>query len=271
MARGTYWSLSPFATWLRNKYGMPAIGKGREAARTSEGWDEFDQQSKEVAPPFIYWLINDGLNKAQNFFCWPKDKYRDLGHYLRNRFVTQTHLAPTKLKKGEWHETEERMLHAMFELLVDFVEVEQAWHDIAWGEKEDHPPAYWKRALKGQFKPFRSAALGIKHFEWARSLTGDWEGHKGELTGQAIAAEEIMHLYAWWTVTRPNRRDPWEYYIKLTTDEEGNRVRRRKMSRQMKEAAEKGFDEVHRLEAAYEKEDEEKLIRLIKIRKALWT
>lgn len=46
--------------------------------------------------------------------------------YLKWRFITRTHLIDTKLEIGQWHDSDSKMLHGMFELLVDFVEVECA-------------------------------------------------------------------------------------------------------------------------------------------------
>jgi hypothetical protein len=96
----------------------------------------------------------------------------------------------------------------------------------------------------------------------------------GRPTSQAQNALEMLALYRWWTVTRPARPEPmkasgWSDYCDrrraanpddwLFSDSED------------KEDTGPMMDEMHRLEAEYEAEDEAMMIRLIKIRNSLWT
>lgn len=98
----------------------------------------------------------------------------------------------------------------------------------------------------------------------------------GELTHQAYSAMEIEALYKWWTEERPKRVDSmeasgWSEYCDRKwrknksvfddlEDEEGEKVDTLPMLNMMNEIDDK-----------YEKEDEEMMIRLIKIRQSLWT
>lgn len=65
----------------------------------------------------------------------------------QNKKARNMHLVIRTLKAG-WHDKDEVMLHAAFQLLVDFVEQEQPGKHIDWSHDNDHVQA-WKeiRAL----------------------------------------------------------------------------------------------------------------------------
>jgi hypothetical protein len=98
----------------------------------------------------------------------------------------------------------------------------------------------------------------------------------GRPTRQAENAQEILALYRWWREVYPNRPDPmdasgWTAYCELRRtngrdffDFEDKTEEEAKMSRT-------ALDKSHEIEAAYDKEDEEMMIRLIKVRDSLWT
>jgi hypothetical protein len=167
---------------------------------------------------------------------------------------------------------------------VDFVEVESAWSHIAWGDKEARakydPPFYafgWFR-----WRTWRCPQAGIDHLDWAMTLTNEeWleedEKHKAEPTGQALRAKEIKELYTWWTVTYRNRPDPYEA-SGWTAACEASRIANggklnwgQEKDPVLKKASDKAHKLLQKIEAAYEKEDEEMMIRLIKARDSLWT
>ena len=125
--RNNYWSCSKFADWLR---GTPKIKAG-----TADDWADWGKlaRSKKVR----YWLAEEGLDKLQNFANWPADCYVNLSAYLNNRFVTRTHaLTAHTLTQGEWHELDTRILHSMFDELVNFVEIDLAWMTVVFSEEE---------------------------------------------------------------------------------------------------------------------------------------
>jgi hypothetical protein len=119
--------------------------------------------------------------------------------------------------------------------------------------------------------------------KWASSLTWgdddfldkDDERH-GKPTHQALAAQEILELYAWWKEVYPLRPDPhdasgWSEYCE---NRRRNGYAFFDMEDRTPEEAEKGkiaLDRIREIEAAYEKEDTEMLIRLVKVRDSLWT
>lgn len=106
---------------------------------------------------------------------------------------------------------------------------------------------------------------------------------KDKPTPQAIKAKEIRELYDWWTVTRPARPDPYEAsgWSALCDERRQRRIAEGKRDSFMaglndktpaeKKASNKALKLLHKIEAAYEKEDEDMMIRLIKVRHGLWT
>ena len=52
-------------------------------------------------------------------------------NYLYHRFVTKCYYLDTKLARGDWYDTDTRLLHAMMNALIDFVEKEKPFetHD----------------------------------------------------------------------------------------------------------------------------------------------
>jgi hypothetical protein len=123
----------------------------------------------------------------------------------------------------------------------------------------------------------------MEYLKWASTLTneeflGEDEKHKAEPTYQAKAAKEIIELYTWWTTTYRNRPDPMDasgwsahceamrvkypgsFFSSLNSKDPEDR-----------KASNKAHKLLTKIEKAYEKEDEEMMIRLIKIRESLWT
>lgn len=261
--RARYWSCSNFADWIR---GTPKPG-----AETSNGWKNWKNFAR-TSHPVRFWIAEEGLHHLQNFVNWPLDKLDDIRAYINNRWVARTHCLNTTLKKGQWHEYDTRLIHGMFDELVNFVEIEQAWHHVVWDEearKKYQTP--WYRMSFFRLRIWRCPEAGMAHLMWAAGLRSDDGKH---LTQQAIHAKEIIDLYVWWKHIRPNRPEPYEVSgwsalcAKRQDDDDilgGDRT-----PEEQKEYS-KALDIVQELEDSYTQEDEDMMIRLIKIRKGLWT
>ena len=233
-------------------------------------------------------MAEEALGHIQDFVTWPVRTLYDIKYYINNRWVTRTNSLtahPRDIKPGKWQDVGNRFLPCLFNELVDFVEIETAWSHIAWGSKEDrakyNPPFYatgWFR-----WRTWRSPQAGLDHLDWAMTLTNvEWlaEDKKGEavLTSQAISAKEIKELYIWWTTVYHNRPDPMDasgwsdhceamrlkfpgsFFSSLNSKDPED-----------KKASDKAHKLMQKIEKAYEKEDTEMLIRLIKARDSLWT
>jgi hypothetical protein len=276
--RNHYWTSGKFADWLR--------GTVSPVSLTHTGWKQWRKMAKE-AHPVRYWLADDGLDYLQKVFYYIPDKLYELKYYINNRWVTHTHALrahPRDIVPGSWMDVGNRFLPCLFNELVDFVEVELAWWQIAWADKEERAKynATWYATGWWRWRTWRCRQAGLDNLAWQmtcdnRDYTPEDHPNYGELTQQAHNAREILALYTWWTEERPKRVDPmeasgWSAYCEskrqnggsvldvLDDPEESARIDTGPMHEKMNE-----------LDAKYEQEDEEMMIRLIKIRGALWT
>jgi len=274
-----YWSCTPFADWLR---GTKKLGFG-----TSEEWDSWTTTA-QMKHNFRYWLAEEALGHIQDFVTAPVRAIHSVKYYINNRWVTRSHSLtahPRDIKPGSWRDVGNRFLPCLFNELVNFVEIETAWSHIAWGNKEDcakyaapfYATGWWR------WRTWRCPQAGLDHLDWAMSLTNEeWleegEKHKATATSQALAAKEIKELYLWWTETYRNRPDAMDA-SGWTAHCEAMRVKYpgnffsslNSKDKEDKKASDKAHKLLRKIEAAYEKEDEAMMIRLIKIRESLWT
>jgi hypothetical protein len=274
--RSHYWTCSKFADWLR--------GTTKLKAGTSEEWHEWENRAKQ-AYPIRWWIAEEGLDYVQKFVYYIPDRLNDIRYYINNRWVSRSHALTAHaqdIKPGSWCDVGNRFLPCLFNELVDFVEVEQAWHHCMWDDEAKTKFAVpWYRKGWLRWRTWRCPEAGMEYLKWASTLTNKeflQEGEKEEPTYQANSAKEIIELYTWWTVTYRNRPDPYD--ASGWTDHcEAMRVKYPgsfMASLNSKDPADKkASDKAHKLlrkiEAQYEKEDEQMMIRLVKIRGSLWT
>lgn len=278
----SYWSIGKFADWLR---GTPKLEMG-----TGEEWRDWRKAAK-TSHPFRYWLAEEALDNIQDFVRWPIERINDVRYYLNNRFSSRTHtMTSFSLEKGKWHEFETRLLHSAFDELVNFIEIEKAWMTVCWNDearKQFNPP-WWRKNYWGRWLVrWRSPEAGVHHLNWEMELKNiEWfdssDPRYGLPTPQAESAKEQWQLYYWWKYVRPLRVDPHDYSGWSDYCEEGRC--------KAEENGEDAFDNMlcenpaedraridkmlklcNQLEENYAKEDEEMLIRLVKIRQHLWT
>jgi hypothetical protein len=273
--RRNYWSCTKFADWIR--------GTPKGEAKTSEDWENWSNNAK-ANYSFRYWLAEEALDAIQNFILLPITKIYDIKYYINNRFITRTHCLSAStddIKPGSWCDVGNRFLPCLFNELVEFVEVELAWWHIAWDDeaKEKYKAPFY---AKGWFRwrIWRCREAGLDNLAWQMSLKHDEdyckdEPYYGEFTPQAIRAKEIFDLYNWWTIKRPARRDPYEasgfsaHCAKMRSKYGGSFNQPKDI--QEKTEGDLAHTMLTMLEEKYEAEDEEMLIRLIKIRQARWT
>ena len=278
MAQHTrYWSCSPFADWVR--------GTKKLSAGTSEEWDNWTTTA-QMKHNFRYWLAEEGLSHLQDFVTWPVRKLYDIKYYINNRWVTRTHALTAHvrdIRPGDWCDVGNRFLPCLFNELVDFVEVELAWWHIAWDDearKKFQAPWYARGWFR--WRTWRNAECGLANLEWQRKLIHDEEYCKDQPyymkpTPQAVKAQEILDLYTWWTTTYRNRPDAydasgWTEYCEASRIANGGKLNwSSDKSPELKKMSNRSHKLLQKIEAAYEKEDEEMMIRLIKVRHGLWT
>jgi len=273
--RARYWSCSKFADWLR--------GTAKPKAETSKGWNVWKKAAK-ASHPVRFWIAEEGLHYLQDFVNWPADKLNDVRYYINNRWVTRSHALtshPRDIKPGDWCDVGNRFLPCLFNELVDFVEVEQAWHHVLWDEeaRKKYQPPWWRRGWL-RWRTWRCPEAGMAHLIWASGLKNtDWcspgDPEYGKPTPQAVAAKEIIDLYVWWKHIYPKRPDPMDASgwsdICAKRRETGDDLFWDDKTPEEQAETRKALDMSNELEVKYDKEDEEMLIRLIKVRKSLWT
>lgn len=268
-----YWSCSKFADWIR---GTPKLGAG-----TGREWDDWNKAA-ESKHPIRFWIAEEGLGYIQDFVTWPTRQLHSIKYYINNRWVTRTHALTSNLKRGQWHEFETRLMHSMFDELVNYVEVEEAWSNIAWSEearKEFNAPFYasgWFR-----WRTWRSPDAGIAKLKWASGLTNeewlsDADKHLAEPTHQAKNALEILELYHWWKNVRPLRPDPhdasgWSALCEQRRLEGRGLLDLEDRSPEEATATRTSLDLCHKIEEEQHQEDEDMMIRVIKVRRGMWT
>ena len=275
--RNHYWTCSKFADWLR---GTPSPG-----ALTSRGWREWREKA-ESAHPVRYWLADDGLDYLQRFVFYIPDRLYDLKYYINNRFVTRTHQLtahPRDIAPGEWRDVGNRFLPCLFNELRDFVEVELAWWQIAWSGRDERKKYNAPFYATGWFRwrTWRCPRAGLDNLAWQmtcdnRDYTPEDHPDYGQLTPQAHNAAEILALYTWWTEVYPNRPDPhdaggWSDYCEQRRLAGQDMLDFEDRTDEEREASSRALDATQAIEDKYNQEDEEMMIRLIRIRQSLWT
>jgi len=241
-------------------------------ALSSTGWRYFRKEFKEKAP--IRYYLNNEFKKT---FIWPvKHKWQAINDWIRYRTINRYHIIRLDLSP-DYHGAEEQILHANFKILKDFVEIESAWHYLWQHPEEDinrknffyrHIRLYrrWKN------RNLRRPDFAMKYYEWAATLDDPSLPPHERCVEQAQTAREIIALYKWWTIDRAARKniDPVPYsnqglgiLSSLDDDFDRNAPDYKRWQEEHKRQEE--------LEQEWDEEDTEMLIRLIKIRKNLWT
>lgn len=279
-SRMNYWSCSKFADYIRLKfdnYQKPKWG-------TEEEWYDWKKASK-LRNSFVYWFTEEALDSIQNFIYFPYDLICAIRYYFYNRFITQTHKLTSSLEPGTFHEYETRILHCVFDELVNFVEVEKAHMQVVWNDeaknKYKRPTIYNFYPLR--LKMWRCPQAGLDHLEWEMTLRDEIYNHEtketiqtDEPTRQAISAKETYELYNWWKNVRPLRQDPYdaaglkEFEASLPPCADEERLIQRGTPEQEAQRMEI-YKKVGEIEQQYTQEDQDMLIRVIKLSPALWT
>lgn len=250
-SRHNHWNCSKVADIIRGSKKPFALGW--------QEWDIWHEDAKQKHP-IRYYLAETGLKTLQNICYFPYDIYHNVEVYVRNRWIDQTHTIKTGLEPGHYYEFDTKILHGLFNELVDYVETEIS-HTMKFYEDR-----------KYKFKNGRCKQAGLDHLDWAINLTfgsdygiNEYDPDYNKPTPQAISAMIIKDLYLWWTEIRPNRFDPMTLYDKNNIGDDDLFS-----NSSMSEIKSKVFDKIHEIEQQYDKEDTDMLIKLVCIRQNIW-
>ena len=81
----------------------------------------------------IYWFL-------YGIFARP---FRNATNHLRQRFINKLYLIDTKLDRGNYYDTDTRMLYGMMSLLVQYIEIEKPLESINWTDEDHHFNVYY--------------------------------------------------------------------------------------------------------------------------------
>ncbi len=243
-------------------------GTDKPYAETSKGWREWEAEAY-YKHPVRFWIVENLFESIVDLIQWPIKKIYNAKYYIVNRWIDQSHSLvahPKHIKPGNWQDLDYRILHCLFDELVDFVEVEKAYANYRWDSDKIGDLKWWQGG-RWRTRTWRSAESGLDYLKWESELSEEAP------SSQAEAAKEILFLYDWWVNVRPQRADPmevsgWSAYcdtyrdedLFAMFDEDNDGVDTKPM-----------LDKMRDLEEQYDSEDTEMLIRLIKIRGYLWT
>jgi len=199
------------------------------------------------------------LDRIKDFFEYDVPHYiSEVKYWIAYRTYDRYNVVKTGLPPA-YYEPYTLMLHTCFNLLVDFVEVEKAWMEYIYCKEEKNYKniSWFKRKIFG----FRSREMGMSYL--------DWDINESGVEHQSKSSQEIKDLYIWWKDVRPNRPDPmdasgWSEYCRTSSDVLD-------FSKPLTTKGKKALYLSHKIEEQQEKEDEKMLIRLMKVRRRLWT
>jgi len=220
-----------------------------EAAELGE-WSKIDAKHK-VKYPIRYWIENTLIPNT----WWPVSRrYNSIISYIRFGIFEKHHLIDTKLPK-DYQEVDTRLLHGMFSLLVDFVEIEKAWMEAIFNKNYKRP--WWKLDSR-----FREREMGLEYLDWEITLINN---EHDNLQGEN--AKIIKELYLWWVDIRSARIDPYSLMDDFPDKAGGITDWMREENPKRDEI----YKQIDKLETDYFNEDTKMMEKLISVRGSLWT
>ncbi len=167
-----------------------------------------------------------------------------------------------------WHDSDTQILHANFQILVNYVEKECAWMNVVFSSDEWNELPLIQRLYLTCGGTLRSRRLGTKYLQWECDLRDD----DGKPSHQATIAKQIYDLYWWWTIVRPKRVDPYSKIdAKFDPAWWGNNGPVTDEQKQQLALWTKQSDAANLLEEQYYQEDTDQLKKLMDLRNCMWT
>ncbi len=229
--------------------------------------------------------MNKIRNKIKTLIRDALEHLKHLERQIAYRTYEKYHTVKTDLVPG-YRDIDERMLHACFSLLVDFVEIECA--SMNWELDDEVQSESRKTKCLKAFKelwpfnmilpPVRSIGKGIDYLNWRINLNIDeFISHNSEDDNKCWG--EIKELYIWWKCKRPFREEPYEAsgcaeferrLVQIYNNDDfyfGQVILSDYEKRMWDSLKEKMCD----IENGYLEEDKNNLLKLISLREYLWS
>lgn len=230
-------------------------------------WAEWDRRRARLKRSFpVRWFFSETLPDFHSHFI--KYPMRKTKNWFRYRFKERYHVVKTGLAPN-YYDADTRMIHAAFQLLVDYVEIELATSHYVGEELEKEDKAvsgrqYYKIFKRLRRKQKRDPKAGLAHLDWE---INESPGSSFPIAGnqtQAQAAMEKKFLYLWWTKYRPARIDV--HHHPLIWNHNGYDPSKDVFSQDCSYQ----HHLMHELEKFYNAEDTEMFRRLVEIRDRMW-
>ena len=250
-----YLNDSSWVTTLRKRFG---IDKPQFAE--IHKWEDIDARIRRQQPVgwFLTETLPDFIEDVHRIITSP---YYNTRYYIRNRFYRKTHVLRTDCPPGQYWDTDERILTALANAIIDYVEVELAFKH-QWCGSDEVPNAVWRNR--------RCPELGLKYLEWEMTLDDPALDEYSRADSQAKTSREIKVIYDW-AKARPDRPDPMEISGWSEFCAKYPSMWRKQETPEQAEESAVALKKLREIEAQYEQEDEDMLIRIIKVRRSLWT
>jgi hypothetical protein len=234
-------------------------------------WERWQRVTKKEHP--YAWFVTETvpifIEKIVSFFL---DPIIDRKNKWVMKRIVRPHLLNTKLNETHHHEYKKKFLYALFNELVDYVEVILANRWVGWSvvqERKYKFPA-WRKHWWLNWRPWRCAAAGIDSLKWQADLS-ESDVATGKRTKIIVeSAQEIMLLYSWWVYVRPQRMDSWkqvglEQFMHELNEKYGIDTLRVQWTADEELTYRRLLDQQEQLEFDWEHEDHNMLIRLVNI------
>lgn len=224
-------------------------------------WNYWQRQTQLFKKHFpIRYFLKEDL--PHHFYQWVTQPLNRIRAWFRYRFSIRHHVVNTGLKPG-YYDPDIRMMHSVFQILVDFVEIELSsmYHASQSAPQEYHKsvlPIFQKLYRKRTKKNQRYPEAGLSFLDNEMDLTSITL-HPGIIKcpyDQGEAALEKKFLYLWWKVYRPQRIDPYSSNLIWGDNPDGSE--------------DSAYHFAESLEAFYQQEDDEMLMRLLTVRSTMW-
>lgn len=222
--------------------------------------------------------------KFNKFVKYLPYRIRELFAGVAYRTTKRHHVVKIRSLEPNYYDTDTKILHAVMQLVVDFVEIDLSWRHLL-SELHDERiknKTYTLREKLYIHLPWwftseewiRNRDRGLQHLAWEKTLDDDSLPVEERCDEQARVARIIEEVYLWWKDTRPNRPDSYEasgydsyYRVKkklglsvfaADTDE-------------LHDLAQRAVAKLQRIEREYSNEDAKMLKKVIDIRESLWS
>lgn len=206
-------------------------------------------------------------------------KYERLSDWIRYRTYDKYHIVKTDLEPS-YYDKDTILLHSSFSILVAFVESECAWMNVAFDKNRKFRHKL-PRIIRNTLFPYADRVSGLAFIDC--HITDEYtsedksnmgfdseEKYQAHITNYRQPWQEIRDLYFWWKDVRPNRVDEMDFSGLAQHCDGGSELRMHETPEENAECTRKALLSLE-IEEQYAQEDTDMFIRLVKVRRCLWT